>query len=235
MNKIFLVCSVACMAMFSFTACEEEEWNDSKVTYYATLTLEGDEVILLDKGTAYVEPGYSAEMKGEDVTSGVIVDSNLDANTSGMYTVSYKFVNEDGFAATASRIIVVADPTDPIEGLYYSNPASYRNSKGTITIYKGEFMVLIFNNGDGTYNIDDVLGGYYGQRAGYGSRYYMYGDISVAEDGTVTLIDNGVPGWGNSADAFKDGKWNATTKTFSWDVVYAGMDFYVTLNKFVNE
>lgn len=235
MNKIFLFCSIACMAMFSFSSCEDEEWNDSKVTYYATLTLKGDDIIIVDKGVPYTDPGYYAELKGEDVTADVVVDTDLDVNTSGVYTVSYSYVNEDGFAATAERTVGVFDPNDAVEGFYTSDANSYRVSSGNKTVYKGEYNVTVLNNGDGTYTVDDLLGGYYGQRQGYGINYYMQGSISVADDGAVTMLSSLVPGWGDSATAMKDGKWDASTNTLSWDVVYAKMDFYVTLNKVVKE
>ncbi|MCS2767728.1 DUF5011 domain-containing protein [Bacteroides thetaiotaomicron] len=35
---------------------------------FVTLEREGDEKIVLEKGQPYVEPGYYAEMNGEDIT-----------------------------------------------------------------------------------------------------------------------------------------------------------------------
>ena len=46
MKKI-LICLTACLGLFVATSCEDKEWTDSKVTYYATLTLEGDDFMIL--------------------------------------------------------------------------------------------------------------------------------------------------------------------------------------------
>lgn len=45
--------------------------DTSKVTYLLTLEREGDEKIVLEKGQPFVEPGYYAEMNGEDITESV--------------------------------------------------------------------------------------------------------------------------------------------------------------------
>ena len=231
MKKI-LICLTACLGLFVATSCEDKEWTDSKVTYYATLTLEGDDFIVIDKGTAYVEPGYSAEMKGADVTSAVQVTTDLDINTSGKYTVNYLIVNEDGFAVSESRTVVVLDPNDAVEGFYATDPASFRdNRKGTTTVYGKSFEILVLGQGDGTYLVDDILGGYYCQRAGYGSNYALEGVISIDEANAVTLHNSYVIGWGDSADDMVGGKWDAATKTLSWCVDYANMDFNVTMTK----
>lgn len=231
MKKI-LICLTACLGLFLATSCEDKEWTDSKVTYYATLTLEGDDFIVLDKGTAYVEPGYSAEMKGADVTSAVQVTTDLDVNTSGVYSVNYLIVNEDGFSVSESRTVVVLDPNDAVEGFYATDPASFRdNRKGTLTTYGKSFEILVIGQPDGTYFVDDILGGYYGQRAGYGADYYLEGNISIADDGTVTLNSSFVNGWGDSADDMTGGKWDASTKTLSWCAIYANMEFNVSMTK----
>ena len=82
-----------------------------------------------------------------------------------------------------------------------------------------------------TYFVDDILGGYYGQRAGYGANYYLEGNISIADDGTVTLNSSFCNGWGDSAKTMTGGKWDAATKTFTWCTVYANMDFNVIMTK----
>ena len=87
------------------------------------------------------------------------------------------------------------------------------------------------DNGDGTYTINDMLGGYYEQRAGYGSLYAMEGVFEINADGTIVGISGNVAGWGDSMDSLDDGTYDEATKTISWKVVYAGMDFYVTMNK----
>lgn len=65
-----------------------------------TLEREGDEKIVIEKGQPYVEPGYYAEMNGEDITSSVQIKGNVDVNTPGIYNLVYAAYNEDDFAKT---------------------------------------------------------------------------------------------------------------------------------------
>lgn len=231
MKKNYLYLAMfALVAMFA-TSCQEVTTEGlTRITYYPQLTLEGETYIVMDKGSEYVEPGYSAILNGEDVTKDVKVDNSIDSSTSGIYSVTYSIVNADGFASTASRTVVVLDPADAVEGFYYTDPTSYRIAAATGE-YGAEFEVLILNNGDGTYSVDDMLAGWYAQRAGYGVNYAMQGIITVAEDGTITLVDNFVPGWGDQADGMTDATFDAATKTINWNVGYAGMNFVVTMSK----
>lgn len=231
MKKNYLYLAMfALVAMFA-TSCQEVTTEGmTRITYYPQLTLEGETQVILDKGSQYVEPGYSALLNGEDVTEDVDVVSNVDASTSGVYSVTYSIVNADGFASTATRTVVVLDPNDAVEGFYYTDPESYRIAAAT-GLYGGEFEVLILNNGDGTYSVDDMLAGWYAQRAGYGMNYAMQGIIAVAEDGTISLLWDYVPGWGDSSDGMTDATFDAATKTINWNVGYAGMNFVVTMSK----
>ncbi len=63
--------------------------NDKK---NITITLLGDETIELDVNSSFIEPGYKAyDDKNNDLTSKVIIDSNLDPSKEGTYTITYKF------------------------------------------------------------------------------------------------------------------------------------------------
>ena len=86
--------------------------GETSITYYPTLSLEGESVIVVDKGTQFTEPGYSAILNGIDVTESVVVTSNIDVNKSGFYTITYTITNADGFAKNASRQIIVMDLED---------------------------------------------------------------------------------------------------------------------------
>ena len=58
-----------------------------------TLSLKGDKVINLSIGDNYIEPGFIAFNNDEDLTSLVMVDSNLDTSKVGEYTITYKLFN----------------------------------------------------------------------------------------------------------------------------------------------
>ena len=216
------------LVSFALTSCGDKETEGlSRFTYYPLLELEGESYMVVGKGTNFQDPGFSATLNGEDVSSQVTVSSNVNTNKSGIYTVVYSIKNEDGIAANAKRTVVVLDLNSAVEGFYQITPDSYRLRQGAQVAYGSPFEMLIIDNGDGTYNVDDLLGGWYCQRAGYGTNYAMAGVIAIEDDGSVICLANGVPGWGDEADAF-EGTFDAATGTFNLKVTYAAMDFVQT-------
>lgn len=232
MKKNILFTTLLALVAFVMSSCDKESEGLSYITYYPTIELEGDTYMVWEKGVPFQEPGYSSMMGSEDVSDQVKVTGNLDTNKSGIYTLTYNTVkNEDGFGATATRTVVVLDPNNAVEGFYLCSPDSYREYNGEVA-YGYPFEILVLDNGDGTYIIDDLLGGWYCQRAGYGSDYAMEGLISIEDDGTISLLDSYVPGWGDSAEDL-EGTFDAATGTFSWAVTYTDYPFifHVVLNK----
>ncbi len=219
MKKNLLYTMLFAMVALLVTSCGDKETEgQSRLTYYPTIDLEGDTYLVWDKGTPWVEPGYVSTLGGEDVTGEVAISGTVDVNSSGIYTLTYTTKkNEDGFDATASRTVVVLDPESSVEGFYLNQATSNRNG----TAYGKDFEVLVIDNGDGTITVDDLLGGWYCQRAGYGTRYAMSAVIGLAEDGTMSLLSSFVPGWGDGADSL-EGKFDAATSTFNFVCVYAG-------------
>lgn len=211
------------------TSCgDKESEGKSRFTYYPTIELEGDTYLVWDKGTPFVDPGYVSTMNGEDVTAEVMISGTPDVNKSGIYTMTYTTKkNDDGFDASASRTVVVLDPNSAVEGFYLTQPDSYRTYNGNEVAFGNAFEILVIDNGDGTLYVDDLFGGWYCQRAGYGTKYAMGGTISLAADGTVGLISSLVPGWGDGLDdltgSYADG-------VFTVDAVYNKntMHFYQT-------
>ena len=226
-KNIFLVMMLA-MVSFALTSCgDKDSEGKSRFTYYPVLELAGDEYMVVDKGSTFQDPGYSATLNGEDVSSQVTVNSNVNTGKSGIYTVVYSIVNSDGIAANAKRTVVVLDPTNAVEGFYLVTPDSYRLRQGAQVAYGRAFEILIIDNGDGSYDVDDMLGGWYCQRAGYGTKYAMEATITIAGDGTVDCVYNYVPGWGDGLDDF-EGTFDAANSTFQIKAVYAAMDFVQT-------
>ena len=216
------------LVSFALTSCGDKETEGlSRFTYYPLLELEGESYMVVGKGTTFQDPGFSATLNGEDVSSQVTVSSNVNTNKSGVYTVVYSIKNEDGITANARRTVVVLDLNSAVEGFYQITPDSYRLREGAQVAYGSPFEMLVIDNGDGTYDVDDLLGGWYCQRAGYGTNYAMAGVIAIEDDGSVICLANGVPGWGDEADAF-EGTFDAATGTFNLKVTYAAMDFVQT-------
>ena len=225
MKKIFLYGLLFFTASLGLTSCSKDQHTDTRVTNYIILTINGDEVVYVNAGDTYVDAGCKAEAAGQDVSDKIVTTNPVDTKVIGPYTVTYKATNEDGFSSSANRYVYVGEP---LVGTV--SPGSYRqNSAGTITKWSG-YDIDMLTDGNGKYWVEDLLGGYYEQRAGYGSAYSMKGFLQVNADNTVDLVGGGdVAGWGDHYDDFKDGKYDPATKTISYDVVYAGMDFNVIL------
>jgi hypothetical protein len=229
MKKNVLYTMLFAMVALLVTSCgDKTSEGKSRFTYYPTIELDGDTYLVWDKGTPWVDPGYTSVLNGDDVTSEVTISGNVDTSTSGIYKLTYTTKkNEDGFDASTTRTVVVLDPNSDIEGFYLTTPDSYRSYNGNDVAYKAAYEILIIDNGDGTLTVDDLFGGWYAQRAGYGSNYAMFGYIYLEEDGTVGLVDSLVPGWGDGLDdltgTYEDG-------VFTIDAVYNGftMHFYET-------
>lgn len=101
------------VAFIAVTGCNKDDNfvdNDnyvgsSRVTYFAELTLNGDEYMSVVKGGTFTDPGAAATEKGQPIT--VTISGTVNTNQTGLYTLTYSAVNKDGFAATKSRTVVV--------------------------------------------------------------------------------------------------------------------------------
>lgn len=241
MKNRFLLLIALAASVVSLSSCEKETEGKTRVTYYPTIELEGSSTVYVNKGDNYVEPGYVSYLNGEDVTSGVTVLSNVDVTKSGVYKINYITVqNEDGFDASTSRKVVVLDFDDAIEGVYAVNSeVSFRDYLGTVVAFKGDFEILLISNGDGTYQVSDLFGGWYAQGAGYGSAYACEAVMEISGSNvSVDPKDTAVPGWGDSINKFHDASYNAATGTIVMQVDYGKdadhdnlMTFNITLVK----
>ena len=55
--------------------------------------------------------------------------------------------------------------------------------------------------------------------------------MKFAEDGTMTLLNSLIGGWGDSLVGFS-GKFDAASSSYTWDAEYvSSMKFHVVLNK----
>ena len=214
------------LVAFTFASCgDDDSAGKSRFTFYPTIELQGDGYMVVDKGTAYVEPGFVSTLNGEDVSSLVTISGNVDTSKSGVYKLTYTTTkNEDGFSASASRTVVVLDPNSAVEGFWKTDPASYREYTSNVAFGKS-FEILIIDNGDGTYDVDDLLGGWYRDRAGYGDNYALAGTIAIAADGTISYVDSYLIGWGDSATDLT-GTYDAATNHISWICEYTDYPFY---------
>ncbi|MCK5856368.1 MAG: DUF5011 domain-containing protein [Bacteroidales bacterium] len=94
MTKIWAVVFIVFVLIVS-TQCKKEE--EEKDTTPPVISLEGANPLSVDKGTAYVEPGFSAsdDLDG-DISSNVKVTGNVDVNTEGTYYLKYNVSDAAG-------------------------------------------------------------------------------------------------------------------------------------------
>ena len=86
-----------------------------------SLTLIGDDNIVIYKNSKYIEKGYTAIDKCDgDITNKVIVTGTVDTNRVGTYTINYKVVDNSGNEASVDRKITVRERPS-----YYGNGSIY--------------------------------------------------------------------------------------------------------------
>ena len=233
MKKIFLYGLMFCATAFGFTSCNDDndQLTDTRVTNYILLTVNGDEVVYVDANSTYTDEGCTAEAGGQDVTSKVQTTNPVDTKNIGPYIVSYRATNEDGFSSEAYRYVYVGSPLvgTVADGSYRQTYNGDGSPKAQVA-WSG-YGIEMLTDGNGLYWVEDLMGGYYEQRAGYGSRYAMNGYLQVNADNTVEMVGGGgVPGWGDAYDDFANGVFDPATNTISYCLTYAGMDFNLILN-----
>lgn len=232
MKKIYLFGFSLCMAALSLTSCnnDNDELTDTRITNYISLSVVGDEVLYVDANSTYTDEGCTAEAGGQDVTSKVQTTNPVDTKNIGPYIVTYRATNEDGFSSEAYRYVYVGSPLvgTVADGSYRQTYNGDGSPKAQVA-WSG-YGIEMLTDGNGLYWVEDLMGGYYEQRAGYGSRYAMNGYLKVNADNTVEMVGGGgVPGWGDAYDDFANGVFDPATNTISYCVTYAGMDFNVIL------
>lgn len=211
------------------SSCDDESTAGvTRITYYPTIEILGSPSVILNTGESYTDEGCYAELNGEDVSDQVIVTSNLNPNKVGIYKISYTALNEDGFSAGTSRIVYVVHPTS-IATLYFGESE-------TATRHYYNAPIYITDNGDGTYLVDDILGGFQfnGVNPGFEPTYDFHAEavISIAEDNTVSQIgETGSWYFGDLGTKVKlaDGIFDPDTRTFVLNIDYGGTPLTVTL------
>ncbi|RRD02076.1 BT_2262 family domain-containing protein [Prevotella sp. OH937_COT-195] len=234
MKKYFLYSLTLCLMMLGFVACsEDEEFTDSRLTYYVRFEIQGKDTLMCPVGEAYVDPGCKATLGGEDYTDKITTKIDVDVNKPGIYYVTYSGVGSDGFSSSVTRVVVVYDPevTADISGGYITVNGTYRETSKGVTEFPG-FKVNIKKIAPGVFYVDDLFGGYYAQLVypQYGDFTAMKGMIWLHKDMTITGLNGFNECFGDSFDAV-NGNFDSETGKLSWTTDYAGMKFVVVLEK----
>jgi len=236
MTKNIIIClSLVISVIIGLSSCDNETTDGfTSVTTYAVLEMIGDGELYVEMGSTYNDDGCSATMEGEDVTDQLTIESNVNTNEEGTYTVTYSIANKEGYVASATRTIYVANadntPSVISNGLYTVQDGTFRTYKGSDTAYSS-YKILIYQVSPGIFSISDFLGGYYAQYNGYGSDYAMTGTFQLNDDNTITPLTSLVPGWEDSLDYLKNSSVDSSTGEITYDLGYvnSAMNFHVIL------
>ena len=229
MKKNILFTMLLALIAVSVTSCGDKESEGlSRITYYPSVELLGNSYAVINLGETYEDEGCYAEQNGQDVSDKVVISSNINNNRVGAYTMRYAAYNEDGFSAVASRTVYVVDPNS-IATVYFGE-----SQIGARHYYNAP--IFITDNGDGTYQIDDLLGGFqfYGLNPGFEPPYDFHAEanIVIADDNTVSQVgDTGSWYFGDQGTdvSLTSGTYDPVTKTFDLNVDYGGSPLIVTL------
>ena len=245
MKKILLSILV-CSGLFVLASCEKKVTTEdtSKVTYYVTFDLEGEETMLVPLNGTYVEPGFTATENGVDVKSKceiTITDANgveyptIPTDAPGFFTITYAATNADGFGASTERQVFVYDPTLTVSmaGTYSVDMAASKYGKAGKTYayyapnysYTGTPTVSFTEVAPGFYQASDLMGGWYAQVRGIGARAAMTGIVALNGDNTITLLTSYIAYWGDALDYISDSSFNPATGQLTYFASYAGQIF----------
>jgi hypothetical protein len=224
-----------CLLLVLVSCQDKTSYDVSKITYYVTYKMSGNQTTLVPVGTAYVDPGIKAMEGAKDVTSTMKTTGTVNPAMIGLYPVTYSAINADGFASSATRLVIVYDPTvtADISGQYQLATGSYRKviSSGAKTSFSG-YNISLTKIAPGIFYVSDFLGGYYDQRAAYGSTYAMTGYVKLNPDNTLGLLSSKIAGWGDSLNSLANATFNSGTKVIHWDATYAGTyTWFLDFNK----
>lgn len=199
-------------------SCKKESFNykdgyvgRSKITTYPTITMAGNDYLLVPKGTAFTDPGATAKAGDADVP---VTATTVDVNTAGVYTVTYTATNTDGFSATASRHVIVYATDATAQGNDFSGNYA-RNTNASVAVWTKlapgvysvfnpggapdtDLTVIIFNPTGSTIFIPQ-------QNASDGSSTSSSQESStIGPDGTLTSYKMAIinPGYGTAVRVF---------------------------------
>ncbi|MCS2955954.1 DUF5011 domain-containing protein [Bacteroides thetaiotaomicron] len=85
-NIIYSILKYVCRLSLELATNQQMTLLKSPI-YFCYVGLKGDEKIVFRKGQPFVEPGYYAEMNGEDITESVQITCSIDISTPGIYNL----------------------------------------------------------------------------------------------------------------------------------------------------
>lgn len=215
------------LVSFALTSCGDKESEGlSRFTYYPILEMNGDAYITTPVGSTFNDPGCVALLNGEDVSDQIQISGSVNTSVIGFYKLGYTVVNSDGFPASATRTVAVVDKNNFASA--YFGESQY----GSRHYYNAP--ISIKKNADGTYTIEDLLGGFYcyGRYPTYLGvlDFFLDAVIKLNADNTIELVSYGDWYWGEDVPTLLDGSYDPATGTVSLNMDFDA-PFTVRLTK----
>lgn len=228
MKKNILYAMLFAMATLTLTSCNDKDSEGlSRILYYPVLTMNGDAFMKVEVGGNFNDPGCTATVGTEDISSSIVTTSDVNTSKPGFYTVSYAAKNDEGYTATAKRTVMVKDSKNfastYLAECFYSEARHYYNTPIYITSLGGDL-----------YEIDDIIGGYQfnGVNPGFEPRYdfHLEAKIKLHADNTITVEEMG-KFYFTTVVTLQDGKYDPETGTIVLKLLYGTANMTVTLTK----
>jgi hypothetical protein len=111
MNKKIITSLFIATALI--TGCAEEYPGTELAVSFPAIELQGDEFVTVMQGSAFEDAGATATFGSTDVSSEIEVESDVDEDVPGLYTVTYSIaqtneINEESVRTTRRLVAVVS-------------------------------------------------------------------------------------------------------------------------------
>ena len=110
MKKYILPFTLAAVIALLTASCAQKD-SEPWIVYYPAITLYGDTELFWEAGVPFVEPGYKATLRDEDITNDVkiVTDLNYANPSAGIYSIVYSASSPEGYQTTVTRTVCVLD------------------------------------------------------------------------------------------------------------------------------
>lgn len=217
------------MAVVTLASCGDKDSEGlSRITYYPVIELNDGSFLKLNVGDTFTDPGFVATMGSDDVSDQVSVSGSVDTSTPGFYSISYSCVNPDGFAASATRTVMVANPNS-FASAYLAKCCLNGREDRTYS----NTPIVITKKGS-NYEIDDLLGGYQfnGLNKGFDPPYDLHLEATLKLNGDNSIEVVSLGSWYfTTAVSLISGQYNPETGVIDLNLAYGANSLVVTLAK----
>ena len=145
---------IAVFALYAFNGCAKTEDFDntetkvghSRVTFFPTLSLKGDQYMAVSVGGTFADPGSIAKEGDQDIQAAVA--GSVNTATPGVYALTYTATNKDGFSVSERRFVAVYS-TDATAAANDLSGNYARSTNGSVAVWTklAPGVYTVFNPG----------------------------------------------------------------------------------------